>query len=221
MRWLVPAAIAVVLPAGCVGSAPTGRSPEPSPSLWGPAISAREALAQVPLDGTKEIPIHWELPETDDADESAAILTARRFRAVDFFRQSRRDWNAHAYLYQWLTIGDARDSIIRRFSTGSAEHGQRAGPVWIWVLDAERRTATEIHVHMCSDTRWVDFVERPVGDLPHGSKGRWQTYTVKLVATRDGARWLVDFVDDSRITDRGDRYDRCDAWAGHDRGEGR
>jgi hypothetical protein len=220
MRWLMPAATAVVLLAGCAGSASTGRSPEPSPSLWGPAASAEEAIAQIPLDGTVEIPIQWEWSETDDADEAAAILTARRFRAVDFLRQSQHDWNAHAYLYQWLTVGDARDSI-RRFSTGSAEHGRRAGQVWIWVLDVKHLSATEIHVHMCSDTRWVDFVERPVGNLPHGSKGTWQTYTVKLVATRGGARWLVDFVDDSRITDRGDRSDRCDEWASHERGEGR
>jgi hypothetical protein len=167
-----------------------------------------------------EIPIHWELSETDGADESAAILTVRRLRAVDFFRQSHRDWNANAYLYQWLTFGETRDSIARRFSTGASEHSPRRGPVWIWVLGADRRSATEIHVHMCSDTRWLDSTDRP-GDLPRGGDGTWQTYTVKLVATRGGTRWLVDFVDDSRITDRGDRYDRCDEWASHERGEGR
>lgn len=218
-RGAAAAGICAVLMVGCTGAwpgSPVARSP--SPTGWGPDLSAEEAFTRIPLAGTDQVPLHWEVPDFDTEDVAEAVLAARRFQALSVYRYSQPAPDAEAYLYQWV----ATDRMIGvRFPDGPPDPdrpnpGQSRGPAWLRVLDTEQVGAAQVRVTICQDLGWLGEVDGSV-DLPRHDRARHRHYAVVEQRPVDGSpHWLVNQVwAEWELVGAALRHE-CEEWATHD-----
>jgi hypothetical protein len=219
VRQLTAAGLVVWLLAGCTGADPS-RLGEPSPAPWGPDLTDEEAFARIPLEGTEVVRLHWRLPDLDDEDPAAAaVLAARRFQSLGYYRNSQATPDADAYLYQWV----ATERMIRvHYPDGrpadpdSPGLGASSGVVWIWVIEVEQPWPSEVFVHMCKDIGWHggENLELP----KRAYRASLETLWVRRTVDDDGqVRWKVNGVNPNSRSELGPELgQRCTEWATHE-----
>lgn len=190
--------------------------PSPAPTWFGPAISYEEAYRRIPMEGTEDVRLIWEVPELSDPAESEAVLATRRFIAIDHFRGSVARPNEHAYLYQYVATRNYMQIYPAHGPDPRATNRPDVGTVWIWVMAVRRVAPDEIRVETCTDIGWLHEVPGPTEE-PRLPRSPLEWYRVKLERGGDGVeRWLVDGVNPNADRDLGpEAVERCDSWATH------
>lgn len=212
----------VVLVSACTGvqeqlpPQPSSAAPSPSPTWFGPEITFEAAYERIPLAGTEDLRLIWEVPELADPDEAEALLATRRFMALDLVRHSVVKPNEYAYLYQYV----ATHSYMDIYPPGGPDlrptNRPDVGTVWIWVMAVRRLAPAEIQVETCTDIGWLHELPGPT-DVPRMPRSPLERYRVLLERGGDGVeRWLVDGVNPNADDELGpEAVARCDSWATH------
>lgn len=199
---------------GCTGDDPeTGATTPTAGPSSAPALSMTfdEASRKLPMDGTKELPITWEVSAAEDTDE---VLAARRGLAFLYWERASTDWAPMVALGPYFHTDKYFQASIAPYASG-AETNPMLGHQWFKLMGVEKAGADEATVTFCGDIglrRRAD--EKTVPARPK----RWnlESYVVKNVMTGDGeSHWLVDDRNDND-TDREGKYGaQCEAWAQH------
>ena len=226
LRWLAVVSVAITGTAtstSCTDDKPSDNrgktSAAPSPTRWTSPFTDEQAFAKIPVDGTSNLPLVWRLPTKTDAETTEIVLTARRFRALEFYgvSQSAPDPDL-AYLYRHVATDSFVDGVAYQdgFEVDKPDPDPAGGAMWIWVLGVERPSDTEAVVDMCLDYGWYHKRSEP-NDIHRGYRAELESIRLKMVAENNAAaRWKADrlFASDAERL-RPTYGKQCDAWAKH------
>jgi hypothetical protein len=193
---------------------------DPMPTLPGPVLSDEQAFARIPLGGTAGSPLSWESPAAGDPELAGAVLTVRRFRALDYHTNTSSN-GTDSYLYRWVATERAMEVRYPDGLPGPGGSFSRParGPVWIWVVGTER-SSRGVVVHTCEDRGWRGTAAGGPAHLPRANRAfLWHFEAVKRRAGDGTERWLVDRVwADLDLLGPDARRD-CEEWAVHEPGD--
>jgi len=189
-RWL-SLAVALLVTAGCGaedGSGPGhGSAPVPSP------VPYAQAVELVPIDGSAERPLHWELDLPADPELAAAVTAVQHYEATWqwLLAQPTAVSAEQLSLLDWFSLPEEADRQRDLLTASLPSSTQLTGPRWIRLLAVESERAGEALVVMCVDTGW--YTEAGVAGEPR-SPDRADVYAYQVVRrpAPDGVeRWRV------------------------------
>jgi hypothetical protein len=209
------AALAVgLMSAGCTGDGPPTGATTPSATPGGSAGSSmtfEEAYRKLPLDGTKDLPITWDLSGMPDTD---AILAARRSLVFNYWEMGSTDWTTIIPIGRFTYTERYYQEFLAPFATSTSDNPS-VGPIWVKVMGIEQMGQDQSRVTFCTDLGyWHEARQKN----PGARKGRanLESYVMENVQTGDGERhWLADRLIDKDV-DREAKYGtECTKWAQH------
>ena len=209
------AAVAAVMvgsmTAGCTDTdGPSTVDTASSPTQGGTASSMtyEEAYQRLPIDGTKEVPITWDLTQAPETDK---VLAARRALAFNYWRWGSIDYRPIIPVGRMLVTEITYETILKDV-TDVTDNDPTTGPLRVKLMGVSDYGGSEVTVTFCTDRgRWR-------GAMNKGGKDRayLESYEMKRVGSSDGqSRWLF-FVLTADTKDLKARYGaECTKWAQH------
>jgi hypothetical protein len=174
-------------------------------------MTAEEAYRKLPMDGTKDLPIAWDLSKVPDKDEA---LAARRSLVFNYWQRSSADWTPIIPIGWFLHTENFYKLTLAPFADVTDNGNPLRGPLWVKTMGVEKIGPDQARVTFCIDRGHSHGVH----DKPEVPKDRanLESYTMKYVQTDDGAsRWLADRANDNDV-DREPKYGaECTKWAQH------
>jgi hypothetical protein len=174
-------------------------------------MTFEEAYQKLPMDGTKDLPIVWDLSQVPDTEE---VLAARRSLVFLYWEWSSTDWTSVIPIGRFLYTDKLYRLTLAPFADVTDNSNPSRGPLWVKTMGVEKIGPDQVRVTFCTDRgHW-----RGVEDKPEVRKNRanLESYVMKYVQTGDGeSRWLADrhFDNDG---DREPKYGaECTKWAQH------
>ena len=204
----------VLVTVGCTGSEePSGTDAPASSAPSGPAPSSMtfdEAYRQVPIDGTKDMPIIWDLSQVSDSDK---VLAARRTLAYWYWHRSTTDWATTRPIGPFIFTDRLYQLALAPSADKTFNDDPSSGPIWVRTMGIEETGPDQARVTFCTDRgHWRD------ADYTGVTKDRanLESYVLKYEQTGDGERrWLTDSLIDNAV-DREAQYGaECTKWAQH------
>ncbi|MFI7598895.1 hypothetical protein [Actinoplanes sp. NPDC049681] len=172
-----------------------------------------EAYRRVPMDGTKDVPITWDLAGAPVADE---VLAARRSLAFMYWEGQATDWTPIIPIGRFLYTDEFYEKVLAPFANSSSVDNPLVGPIWVKFMGVEKNGPDQATVTFCTDHGYW----RHAKDNPQVRKDRanLESYVMKNVETGDGEHhWRAD----RRIDNDGSREaqygEQCEQWAQHKR----
>lgn len=206
----VAALMAGLTTAGCTEDNPPPNGTTPSSS---PAMTFDEALQRLPMDGTTDVPITWDLAGAPETDE---VLAARRSLVFTYAEETMPDKDSLTPVGRFLFTERYYQQILEPFESRTADSGSpMIGPIWVRFMGIEKNSANQATVTFCLDHgywHWAKQSNAPV----RKDRATLQTYVLEKVQTGDGeTRWLTDRLRDND-GDREPQYGaECTKWAQH------
>jgi hypothetical protein len=174
-------------------------------------MTFEEAYRRLPMDGTRDLPITWDLSQVPDTEE---VLAARRSLVLLYWEWSSTDWTPIVPIGRFLHTEEYYRKVLEPFADVTDSENPSKGPLWVKTMGVEKIGPDEVRVTFCTDLgHW-----RGIEDKPQVRKDRanLESYVVNRTQTGDGQRrWLVD----RRFDNDGDRKPQygaeCTKWAQH------
>ncbi|WP_231956895.1 MULTISPECIES: hypothetical protein [unclassified Actinoplanes] len=202
--------------AACTVEHPRGDKTTPpaaNGSAGTPSMTFDEAYRKVPMNGTANQPITWDVTSTPDTEE---VLAARRSFAFLHWEKQATDWAPILPIGRYLYTDDYYASVFAPFITSTSPiEDPWAGPIWVKSVGVEQMAPDRQRVTFCADLgNWHHGSEKPYAAPGH--RGVIQSYEMQNVESGDGERhWLTDRVFNPDI-DRQAKYgSACTKWAVH------
>jgi hypothetical protein len=209
------AAVAAGLTAvGCSGDDPPAgstTSPATPSSAVAPSMTFDEANRKLPMDGTKDLPITWEVSGAQDTD---LVLAARRSLAFIYWERASADWAPIIPLGRYFYTEEHYQKFLAPYAN-AIETNPLAGRLWIKYMGAEKTGADETTVTFCGDFGFLRSAKQP---SPPARPQQWnlESYRMKKVMTGDGeSHWLADGLIDNDGNREAKYGAQCAAWAKH------
>ncbi|GIE90748.1 hypothetical protein Are01nite_72280 [Actinoplanes regularis] len=201
--------------AGCTNDDPGGDATVPpsvaSSSAVAPSMTFEEAYRKLPMDGTTDLPITWDLAGAPDTDE---VLAARRSLAFIYWQMSSSDWSPITPIGRFLYTEEYFEKVFAPLANTTSDNPS-IGPIWVKPIGVEGTGADQATVIFCTDLGYWHEVEQKNPKV-RTKRGTVQSYVMKNVESGDGERhWLADRVFDPDV-DRQAKYGaECTKWALH------
>ncbi len=205
-------AVALGLAAGCTDEPEsTPAPPAAASSPAGPALTFEEAHRKLPMDGTKELPITWDLAGAPDTEE---VLAARRSLVFNYWEFGSADWTAIVPLGRYIYTERYYQEFLAPYAT-TTSNIPSIGPIWTRVMGVERNGPDRATVTFCTDLGYWHEANR-TNPAVRPDRGTLESHVVERVQIGDGERrWLVDQLID-KDGDRAAQYGaECTKWAQH------
>ncbi len=202
---------ALVVTSGCRSSGdkpPATGTPHATPST----ATFEQAVANIPLKGTSEKPIYWR-PSGSAADLADPVLAARRAYALVKYSGATSHPKDLIWVVNRVTIGSIAENETSLLNQYTGNEAASIGPIWAWVMNAQRQAPDTVLVGLCVNVSWVHGADEPYPSNAV-SEGGLQTIRVRQVRDSDGQlRWKADFWDvQARDTLGAGAEQQCDAW---------
>ncbi len=179
--------------AGC--SPDTPPTPTPAPAASPTPMSREEAYAAVPLDGTADTPITWDLTAVK---ESTKVLAARHGLAHLYWQWGATDWTPIIPVAEALYLHVFYEQSWEPFAGVTDFTEPVNGPLRVKAMGEDKTSEGFPVVTFCTDrSRWGDSGDRPV----------LETYLIHSDA-RLGSYFVAD--EDAEAKYR----TQCTEWAG-------
>ncbi len=210
----IVAATAGLAMSGCTGDNPPENKVTPSAastSAAGPSLTFEEAYRQLPMNGTKDLPIAWDLAGAPDTDE---VLAARRSLAFIYWERSSTDWTPIIPIGRFVYTEKFYQEFLAPYATSSTDK-PLVGPIWVKVMGVETSGPDQATVTFCTDLGYWHEAEQGSATVSK-NRANLESYVVESVASGDGVRhWLTDRLIDND-GDRKAKYGAaCTKWAQH------
>lgn len=214
-RGFASAALAGVLVvtgacSGQGGTKPPPRAAKPS------SLSYDQAVRLIPLNGTKELPLTWRVPETDTAAEKEAVLAAQRYIALYHYLGSLEQPAQIARVSPQVATERLSKIDVGIYGSSDGNPDPSVGPLWIWMLDVSMDGSDKALIDLCFDFGWYGN-RSSTKDRPRKSRrASLQSIEVQRVrSTGQPPRWkAANF--NIKADELAPRYAKqCNAWAKH------
>jgi hypothetical protein len=207
---VVTAVVVGLAAAGCTGTDEPAVVTSPSAPGEMP-MTYEDAYRKLPMDGTDDLPITWDLSKVPDTEE---VLAARRSLVFTYWEWSSTDWTPIIPVGRLLFTDELYELTLAPFTDVTNSRNPSRGPLWVKTMGVEKVGSGQVRVTFCIDKgHW-----RGVEDKPEIRKDRanLESFTMKYVQAGDGEkRWLADRVNDNDV-DREPQYGaECTKWAQH------
>jgi hypothetical protein len=194
---------------GAGGTTPSTAAPS---SAAIPAVTFEEAYRKIPMDGTKDVPVTWDLAGAPDSDE---VLAARRGLAFMYWEGQSTDWTPVIPIGRFVFTEAYYDKFLAPFAMSSAVADPLIGPIWVKVMGVEQTGSGQTTVTFCTDHGYWHHAEEKNFTV-RKDRANLESYVLANVESGDGERhWLTD----RRIDNDGDREPKygaaCTKWAQH------
>jgi hypothetical protein len=199
--------------AGCSGEPPRATVVA---GTTGGSSAAEQQLARVPLNGTDEAPIYWDLAVNPDPTLADAVLAARRAQALEVVRESSVKPTGLAEVLPYVETPSLASADLLVWQQ-QVNTDPMVGPVWIRVIDVSRRSVDEVLVGLCVDLRWRHPRSTRVAGAPKlDHRVGILAAVVRRVGAPGPAQWLVDDLGTGAAGDMENRRGaECTSWATH------
>ncbi|WP_412749649.1 hypothetical protein [Krasilnikovia sp. M28-CT-15] len=174
-------------------------------------MTFEEAYRKLPMDGTKDLPITWDLSGAPDTDE---VLAARRGLAFEYWLDQATDWTPIIPIGRFTVTEERYEKLLAPYAKISAAENPMIGPIWVKVMGVEKNGADQATVTFCTDHGYW----RHAKDSPQVRKDRanLESYQMKNVESGDGEHhWRVDGLIDNDGTREAKYGAQCTKWAQH------
>ncbi|BCJ45044.1 hypothetical protein GCM10010168_83820 [Actinoplanes ianthinogenes] len=197
--------------AGCTDDR-RAEEPTPSSSTVAPSMTFEEAYRKLPMNGTKALPITWDLSALPDTDE---VLAARRSLAFIYWERQATDWTEVIPIGRFVYTEAFYEEFLAPFARSSAVQDPLIGPIWVKVMGVERTGPNRATVTFCTDHGYWRHAEEKHFKVRQ-DRANLESYVMENVESGDGERhWLADHL----IDNDGDRQAKygaeCTKWARH------
>ncbi len=191
------------------GTTPSTAAPS---SAAAPAMTFDEAYRKLPMDGTKDVPITWDLAGAPDTDE---VLAARRGLAFMYWERQSTDWTPVIPIGRYVFTEAYYEKFLAPFATASAIDDPLIGPIWVKVMGVEQTGTGQTTVTFCTDLGYWRHAEEKNFTV-RKDRANLESYVLANVESGDGERhWLTDRLIDND-GDRKPTYGAaCTKWAQH------
>ncbi|WP_328460185.1 hypothetical protein OHA21_29145 [Actinoplanes sp. NBC_00393] len=207
------AAAVIVVMVGLVTVGCTGPD-EPSNVPGGdvqPSMTFEEAYRELPMDGTKDLPITWDLSQVSDSDE---VFAARRSLVFRYWLGSATDRTTVIPIGRHLYTERQYREVLAWFGPETSAENPFIGPLWVKTMGVEKTGSSQATVTFCTDHgHWRR--------AKHSARVRIdratiESYVMEYVQTGDGERrWLADQHIDLESDPEVKYGAECDKWAQH------
>ncbi|GLW32524.1 hypothetical protein [Actinoplanes regularis] len=199
---------------GCTGDNAPGAETTPSSassSAAGPSMTFEEAYRKVPMDGTKDLPITWDLAGAPDTGE---VLAARRSLAYNYWLDQATDWTPIIPIGRFVYTEEFNEKFLAPYATTTSDD-PLVGPIWVKVMGVEQTGPDQARVTFCTDLGYWHHAQTKDAEV-RAKRGTVQSYVMENVESGDGERhWLADRMLDPDV-DRQAKYGTaCTKWAQH------
>ncbi|WP_232344342.1 hypothetical protein [Actinoplanes awajinensis] len=199
--------------AACTGDDPSGdRAAPSSSSAAAPSLTFDEAYRKLPMDGTEDVPITWDLAGVPDTDE---VLAARRGLAFMYWERQATDWTQVIPIGRFVFTEAYYEKFLAPFAMSSVVEDPLIGPIWVKVMGVEPAGADQATVTFCTDLGYWHHVEEKNFTVRQ-DRANLESYVLKNVESGDGEHhWLTDRLidnDGSRMAKYGPE---CTKWSQH------
>jgi hypothetical protein len=174
-------------------------------------MTFEEAYRKLPIDGTKDLPISWDLAGLPDTSE---VLAARRSLAFIYWLKQSTDWRAAIPIGQYVYTKAYFRKVLAPSETATNDNPS-IGPIWVKVMGVERTGPDQATVTFCTDRGYWHRADEKDSKVRE-ARANLESYVIKNVESGDGERhWLADrFIDNDG--DRKSKYGtECTKWARH------
>ncbi|GAA4952827.1 hypothetical protein [Actinoplanes utahensis] len=207
----VAAVMVGLMTAGCTdtdGPSTVDTSSLPTPGGTASSMTYEEAYRRLPIDGTKEVPITWDLTRAPETDK---VLAARRALAFNYWMWGSTDYRPIIPVGRML-VTEITYEVILKGVADVTDHDPTTGPLRVKLMGVGDYGGSEVTVTFCTDRgRWR-------GPMNKGGKNRayLESYEMKRVESGDGQpRWLYLALT-ADTEDLKARYGaECTKWAQH------
>jgi hypothetical protein len=215
-RGLASAALAgaLVVIGACTGQGgtkPPPRGAKPSP------LSYDQAVRLIPLNGTKELPLTWRLPEAGTAAEKEATLAAQRYIALYHYLGSLERPAQMARVSPQVATERISKIDVGIYGSSDGNPDPSVGPLWIWMLNMSMDGSDKAFIGLCIDMGWWGDRSR-TKDLPRKSR-RASLQSIEVQRTQSAGqppRWKAADFNNKADEKLAPRYAKqCTAWAKH------
>lgn len=178
----------------------------------GTSMTFEEAHQKIPMDGTKDVPITWDLAGAADANY---ILAARQGLAYEYWLRQSINWTPVIPIGRFVFTEAYYRQFLAPFAMESAVGDPLIGPIWVKFMGIEQTGSGQTTVTFCSDLGYWRHAEEK-GFTVRKDRANLESYVLIEVESGDGERhWLVDRLIDND-GDREPQYGaECTKWAQH------
>ena len=199
----------------CSGDGPPADRTAPSTtpaSAPAPSMTVEEAYRKVPMDGTKDLPVAWDLAGAPDTEET---LAARRALVYRYWLSQATDWTPIVPLGKFIFTDSYYQDILAPFEKTTDEENPSIGPIWIKYMGVEKTGPDTATVTFCTDLGHWHEAER-VNYKVRKNRANLESYEMKRIRTGDGEqRWVADRVLDPHNDLKPKYGDACTKFATH------
>ncbi|AEV87656.1 hypothetical protein ACWT_6644 [Actinoplanes sp. SE50] len=163
------------------------------------------------MNGTKDLPITWDLSKTPDVD---AVLGARRGLVYRYWDLSATDSTTVSPIGRFVYTERYYQQFLAPFATSTSDNPS-IGPIWVKVMGVETNSADRMTVTFCADLGYWHEAQQKNPGVRKG-RANLESYVMQDVQSSDGERhWLADDLLD-KDPDRKAKYGtECTEWAQH------
>ncbi|MEV4640400.1 hypothetical protein AB0J80_23955 [Actinoplanes sp. NPDC049548] len=211
----VVAVTAGLMTASCTDDQPVAKSTPPasSSSAAGPSMTFDEAYRRVPMNGTKDLRITWDLSGAPDTDE---VLAARRSLAFMYWEGQATDWTPIIPVGRFVFTEGYYEKFLAPFANSSAVEDPLAGPIWVKFMGVEENGADQSTVTFCTDIGY--WLRAKDNTQVRKNRANLESYVVKSVESGEGERrWRGDRWINNDGSRKAKYGARCTQWAQHKR----
>ena len=201
--------------ASCSEDGPPEAGPRPSAtpgSAAAPSMTFEEAYRRLPMEGTKDLPITWEL---SGAPTTGEVLAARRGLVFFYWLLQATDWTSIIPVGRFVYSDRYYQKILAPVATTSDTENPSIGPLWIKYMGIEKTGPDRATVTFCSDLGYWHGAENKDFKV-RKNRANIESYELQKIQPGDGAqRWVADRRLDPDVS-RDPKYDaECRKWARH------
>lgn len=199
--------------ASCTGEDPPAARTTPATpgGATAPSLTFEEAYRKIPMDGTRSLPITWELSGIPDVE---AVLGARRALVFRYWELNAIDWTSVNPIGRFVYTERYYQEILAPFATSKSDNPS-IGPMWVKVMGVENNSADQVTVTFCADLGyWHDA--KQINPKVRKDRENLESYVMQNVQSDDGERhWRADRLHD-RDRVRAPKYGaECTKWSQH------
>lgn len=202
--------------AACTGDDPGTGGATPSTAVPSsaavPAMTFEEAYRKIPMDGTTDVPVTWDLAGAPDTDE---VLAARRGLAFMYWERQSTDWTPVIPIGRFVFTEAYYEKFLAPFAMSSAIEDPLIGPIWVKVMGVEQTGSGQKTVTFCTDLGyWRHAKEKNF--TVRKDRANLESYVLANVESGDGERhWLTDRLIDNDGDHKPKYGAACTKWAQH------
>ncbi|MEV4640399.1 hypothetical protein AB0J80_23950 [Actinoplanes sp. NPDC049548] len=179
------------------------------------SMTFEEAYRRVPMNGTNDLPITWDLAGAPHTDE---ILAARRGLAFSYWLGQATDWAPLIPIGRFIYTEEHYEKFLAPFAKSSSNDNPLIGPIWVKVMGVEQNGPDQSTVTFCTDLGYWHNAEAKDRAQVRKERANLESYVMKNVKSGDGEQhWRVDRQIDKDGSRKARYGGQCTEWAQHKR----